>query len=138
MAKGVLCPRSASLETGCLLGHSVVQRQLWLMENEGVSRSEAYDKARKEFYDLRMQEDIERRIAAEEARATGAYFGKTYIEVGVELERKVLEEWKEKATQMATLKKGRLAAMSGVTETEDDAPAGTETLEVEAAESETA
>ncbi|TGZ83325.1 mitochondrial ribosomal protein, partial [Ascodesmis nigricans] len=88
-------------------GESVVQRQMWLMVNKGMSQTAAYDLARKEFYDLRMQEDIERRIASEEAQATGAYFGKTYIDVGVELEGKVLEDWKEKATKLAMMKKGR-------------------------------
>jgi small subunit ribosomal protein S23 len=95
---------------------SVIQRQVWLMENEGKSKMEAYDIARKEFYDLRMQEDIERRVAAEEARAVGANFGKSYIELGIELEEKALQQWKEKAIQLLQLKRGRQAAFSGASE----------------------
>jgi len=85
-------------------GESVVQRQMWLMENEktvgadgkeiSMSKSQAYDKARREFYAERLQEDIERRVAKEEAEATGAYFCKSMLEVGMELEDKVYEEWK--------------------------------------------
>jgi small subunit ribosomal protein S23 len=86
------------------------------MENEGKTKMEAYDIARKEFYDLRMQEDIERRVAAEEARAVGAKFGKSYIEIGIELEEKALQQWKEKAIQLLQLKRGRQAAFSGASE----------------------
>lgn len=81
---------------------------------------QAYDKARKEFYDLRMQEDIERRIATEEARATGAHFGKGYMDIGLELEAKALADWKTKAIELLTLKAGQRAAFSGGTEVEED------------------
>lgn len=64
-----------------------------------MTSSKAYDKARQEFYAIRHQEDIERRVAKEEALATGAYFGKSMLEVGMELEDKVYESWKEWATQ---------------------------------------
>jgi len=69
------------------------------MENEGMTKDEAYDMARREFYALRQQEDIERRIAAEEARMVGAYFGKSLLQVGVELEGKMWENWKAFATK---------------------------------------
>lgn len=74
----------------------MVQRQLWLREDDpALSAEKAYDMARKEFYDLRLQEDIERRIAVEEARACGATFGKTYLELGIEMEEKYLEQWRK-------------------------------------------
>ncbi|KAK7707071.1 mitochondrial ribosomal small subunit component [Diaporthe eres] len=77
-------------------GESVVQRQLWLMENrEGMSKEQAYDIARKELYDIRQQQDIERRVAQEEARMVGAYFGKSRLEVSMELENAVYEKWKK-------------------------------------------
>ncbi|RPB05093.1 mitochondrial ribosomal protein [Choiromyces venosus 120613-1] len=77
-------------------GESVVQRQLWLRGNDPEMTAEkAYDTARKEFYDLRLQEDIERRIAIEEARACGATFGKTYLELGIEMEERYLEQWRK-------------------------------------------
>ncbi|KOS18152.1 37S ribosomal protein S25 [Escovopsis weberi] len=91
-----------------LNGECVVQRQLWLMENglartnpetnevevEKVSRRKAYDMARQEFYRLRQAEDIERRVAVEEARHVGAYFGKTRLDVGMQLEDQEFENWK--------------------------------------------
>lgn len=98
--------------TGLIL-HRVVQRQLYLMENgipqyvqnqatgdmevinAPLTREEAYDMARKEFYAIRHQEDIERRVAAEEARMVGAYFGKSKLEVGMELENQTFEQWRE-------------------------------------------
>ncbi|KAK4166223.1 mitochondrial ribosomal protein S25-domain-containing protein [Cladorrhinum sp. PSN259] len=89
-----------------LSGESVVQRQLWLMQNGKMSRRAAYDKARKEFYDLRQSEEIESRIAVEEARMVGAYFGKTDLQVGMEMEDQTYNAWKKWAT-------GEIAAIEG-------------------------
>ncbi|KAM4060749.1 mitochondrial ribosomal protein [Hirsutella rhossiliensis] len=77
-----------------LSGECVVQRQLWLMQNEKLSKRKAYDLVRWDFYRLRQAEEIESRIALEEARYVGAYFGKTKLEVGMMLEDKEYENWK--------------------------------------------
>ncbi|KAF8535653.1 mitochondrial ribosomal protein S25-domain-containing protein [Trichophaea hybrida] len=103
-----------------LNGESVIQRQLWLMEQQGLSKDEAYDISRKEFYDLRMQEDIERRVASEEALAVGAKFGKSYLDIGIELEGRALDEWKAKALALLQLKRGRQAAFSGAAAEEEE------------------
>ncbi|KAL4809024.1 37S ribosomal protein S25, mitochondrial [Aspergillus unguis] len=85
-------------------GESVVQRQLWLLQNvPKMTKNDAYDIARREFYRLRLEEDIERRVAAEEAQATGANFGPTYLEVGMELENKEYENWKQWAKMEANI-----------------------------------
>lgn len=60
-----------------------------------MTKSRAYDIARREFYRLRLQEDIERRVAAEEAQATGATFGPTRLEIGMQLENQQHEIWKQ-------------------------------------------
>lgn len=76
-------------------GESVVQRQLWLLENEsGMTQKSAYDKARKEFYDLRHSEDIERRISREEALYVGARFGPGPNEWGMKIEDKMYASWR--------------------------------------------
>lgn len=77
----------------------------------GITSAQAYDQARKEFYDLRLQEDVERRVAKEEAMSTGAYFGKSALEIGMELEDKEYERWKEWAMKEVTLLEQRQAAM---------------------------
>lgn len=83
-----------------LSGECVVQRQLWRMHNvPGMTTDQAYDITRKEFYRLRHEEDVERRVAVEEARMVGSYFGKTYLQVGMELEDKEHERWKKWATK---------------------------------------
>ncbi|KAL1877598.1 hypothetical protein VTK73DRAFT_8507 [Phialemonium thermophilum] len=92
-SKGVRQPGMA------LSGECVVQRQLWLMEHGGKTKEQAYDQARKEFYQLRQEEEVERRIAQEEARMVGAYFGKTAMQVGMELEDKEFERWKNWAQE---------------------------------------
>ncbi|KAF7905041.1 uncharacterized protein EAF01_005562 [Botrytis porri] len=109
-----------------LTGESVVQRQLWLIHNTQMSNSEAYDIARKEFYALRQEEEIERRIAKEEAEYVGAYFHKGALEVGMELEDKSYEDWKAWATkEVEAANLQQQGAYTGVgTESEDAALLG--------------
>ncbi|KAJ3569553.1 hypothetical protein NPX13_g6040 [Xylaria arbuscula] len=79
-----------------LCGESVVQRQLWMMHNvEGMTTEKTYDIVRKEFYTLRHEEDVERRIAKEEAMKMGAYFGKNSMQVSMELEDQQYENWRK-------------------------------------------
>lgn len=59
-----------------------------------MTSTKAYDIARGEFYALRHEEDVERRVAKEEALSTGAYFGKSILEIGMELEDRSYEDWK--------------------------------------------
>lgn len=73
-----------------------------------MSKEGAYDQARKEFYLLRQREEIEQRIAVEEARMVGAYFGKSLIRVGMELEDKAYEKWKSWAADQ--IQKAKVAA----------------------------
>ncbi|KAF3907336.1 hypothetical protein ABW20_dc0105908 [Dactylellina cionopaga] len=94
-------------------GESVIRRQMWLMENEGLFKKAAYDLARREFYRLRMRSDIERRIAIEEARSVGAFFGKTHLQVGLELEGRVLAAWRIKAQEAVARKQQRIEAIVG-------------------------
>ncbi|KAH8677938.1 37S ribosomal protein S25 [Xylariales sp. PMI_506] len=83
-----------------LSGESVVQRQLWRMHNiPGMSKEEAYDLTRKEFYRLRQEEEIEKRVAKEEARMVGAYFGQGYLQIGMQLENLEHERWKKWAAK---------------------------------------
>lgn len=78
-----------------LNGESVVQRQSWLMRKAGLTEAAAYDKARKELYKTRHAREIESRIAKEEARAYGAFFGKSALEVGMDLEDVQYANWVE-------------------------------------------
>ncbi len=71
------------------------------MEAEGLSKQRAYDRARKEFYKLRQQEEIQRRIAVEEAR--------------------MYEKWKKWATdEIAALESERSAAYANVVDMAED------------------
>lgn len=109
----------------------MVQRQLWLIESKGLESNVAYDIARKEFYDLRHEEELEKRVAKEEASYVGAYFGKGVLEVGMELEDQTYESWKEWATQeVEAMDRQRDAAYTGIgTAVEEDQLAGDPALE---------
>ena len=86
-----------------------------------MTTAKAYDQARHEFYHERLQEDVERRVVREEALATGAYFGKSWLQIGMELEDKEFERWKEWATRQIAQKQQLDAAV--YTGTENDAMA---------------
>lgn len=103
------------------------------MPDPNMTPARAYDQARKEFYDLRLQQDIERRVAKEEAMATGAYFGKTTLQIGMELEDKIFEEWKAWATKEAIQTEQRSAAMYTGLDNESAALPSSSDRELEAA-----
>ncbi|KAI9829206.1 MAG: mitochondrial ribosomal small subunit component [Phylliscum demangeonii] len=108
-----------------ITGESVVQRQLWLMENEpGMSKAEAYDRARHEFYVYRHEEDVERRVAQEEATFTGATFGPSRLAIGMELENQVFEGWKAWAIQQSSEQRLTMNAFYSGDATAAASPAG--------------
>jgi len=103
------------LEGSGLTACSVVQRQAWLMSNKGYTKMKAYDQARKEHYEDRQQQEIEARVAREEALHYGATFGKSAIEVGMELENAEFDRWKVWAGEQVTLmEQAKAAAYTGV------------------------
>lgn len=85
-----------------------------------MNRKEAYDQARKEFYAFRHREDIQRRVAREEALNTGAYFGPSQIDIGIQLEGTAFEDWKQWAQEESLRKRQEAAAM--YTDLEKDKP----------------
>jgi small subunit ribosomal protein S23 len=76
--------------------------------------TKAYDIARRKFYKLRHQEDVERRVAEEEATWTGAYFGPTLTERGMEMENEVYNRWKAWAEEETALYTQRSNSMLGI------------------------
>lgn len=95
----------------------MVQRQLWLLNNvPDMTKTAAYDIARREFYRLRLRQEIEQRVAAEEAEATGAVFGPRMLDVSMALEGKVFENWKAWAKTQAQILDQKTAAFVGAPE----------------------
>ncbi|EGP83011.1 uncharacterized protein MYCGRDRAFT_50818 [Zymoseptoria tritici IPO323] len=79
--------------------HSVVQRQQHLMKAESLPAAKAYDRARKELYRARHFREVQQRVAREEALAQGAYFGPGPLQIGMQIEDKMYENWKEWAVK---------------------------------------
>lgn len=95
-------------------GESVVQRTLYLLKHEAETYPQtnwvaAYDQARNEFYRLRMREEVQLKVAAEEARMFGAVFGQSYIDFGVEQEQAVIDEWMVEATEASKAKRANVS-----------------------------
>jgi small subunit ribosomal protein S23 len=60
---------------------------------------------------MRLQEEVERRVAKEEAISTGAYFGPSILDIGMQLEDKEYENWKAWAQKEVEMFEQRNAAM---------------------------
>ena len=79
-----------------------------------LSHDLCYDIARKEFYAHRHYEDVERKVAQEEARATGAYFSMSPNDIAAELESQKYENWKAWASkEIEKAKQEQGSAMGG-------------------------
>lgn len=91
---------------------------------------QAYDVTRREFYRLRQQEEVEKRVALEEARYVGAYFGKNRLEIGMHLEDLEFEKWKVWAAKEVADREARAKAGVETFDIEEDAD-GEEALELD-------
>lgn len=97
-----------------LSGESVVQRQLWLLENiPDITLAQSYDVARKEFYELRRRDETRNRIAAEEAQHMGAQFGMSWNKVGMKIEDGVYNEWEAWGRDRLIEQLAKTAALAG-------------------------
>lgn len=94
-----------------LSGENCVQRTLWLLQNiPDITWDAAYTIARKEFYKARLKEDVERRIAPEEATHYGAKFGPNILEKSIRHEDAAYENWRRWAKREQQM---RLQARAG-------------------------
>lgn len=93
------------------------------MHAGGMTREQAYDSARRAFYALRHKEDVERRVAQEEARMVGAYFGANAIQANMHQEDQAYEWWKKwaarQSTKMDALAASRMTVGFGADEGQD-------------------
>lgn len=98
-------------------GESVVQRTLWLMKNESnLTPFEAYDKARFEFYKLRMSEEMESHVAKEESSMYGGIIGSTNVNWNLSKEQEYIDIWTqiaEERTQVMEANMNRSSAPVG-------------------------
>ena len=97
---------------------------MWIRQQDpSISKAAAYDMARKEFYEHRLLQDTERRVAREEALHHGARFGPSLMEIGMHLEDKEYERWRQWAVKEAEVMEQRAAAVYTGTESGDIADA---------------
>lgn len=97
-----------------LSGESVVQRQLWLLQNTpDITVPQAYDIARREFYVLRRQEHIRSKVMREEASHNHAHMAKSVLQWSLELENKQYDDWEAWARSQVADMTQRNAAMGG-------------------------
>ena len=97
-----------------LSGESVIQRQLYLLENTpDITREESYDIARREFYILRRQQATRRRVAKEESLHMGATPEVGPLTWGMKVENKQYDDWERWARGQIMDAIARNAAFSG-------------------------
>lgn len=99
-----------------LSGESVVQRQLYLLQNvPEMTIPQSYDIVRQEFYTLRRAEETKRRIAVEEAEHMGAVFNKTANQWSLEIENKMYNDWERWSKEQHLDQMARNSAAAGET-----------------------
>lgn len=88
------------------------------------SKAAAYDMARKEFYAVRRKQEVDQRVAREEALAVGAIFGPSALEFGMHLEDRAWDKFRRNAGKhLDTQESQRISAaqgMGGDSEAEED------------------
>lgn len=93
-------------------GESVVQRTLWLLQNnkEGKPSTlvEAYDQARFEFYQLRMADEMESAVSREESTMFGAHFSSTNLQWGLAQEQEAIDRWVKSGDRKTKLKEAQM------------------------------
>ncbi|KAL6449466.1 RSM25 37S ribosomal protein S25 [Candida maltosa Xu316] len=99
-------------------GESVVQRTLWFLTNSKNNNhnNEAYDKARFEYYRLRMSEEMESHVAREESTMYGGIFVNTNIKWNLGKEQEYIDDWTviaQERTQVMEANMNRSAAPAG-------------------------
>ncbi|KAG9294212.1 hypothetical protein G9A89_021571 [Geosiphon pyriformis] len=75
-----------------ITGESVIQYQFYLMMHEGLNEQEAYAIACNEFYAIRARQEVEERVAEEQALAFGAVRPNSEVEKAMWKEHKVLRK----------------------------------------------
>lgn len=123
-------------------GESVVQRTLWLLKNkESNTLFEAYDKARFEFYRLRMEEEMSSTVSREESAMHGAVFPTSNLTWGVQQEQEYVDVWAKLGSEQTKIyeaqRGGKVNGSMGNDEVVEtklsvwEAGVETETLEIE-------
>ncbi|KAG7666101.1 RSM25 [[Candida] subhashii] len=80
-------------------GECVVQRTLYILKNEvdkdgnKYSLFDAYDKARFEYYKLRMREEMESHVAREESTMYGGIHVNSVMDAGLKHEQEAIDRW---------------------------------------------
>lgn len=101
-------------------GESVVQRTIHLLKTNSEQLKsalfEAYDKARFEFYQLRMQEEMNSAVSREESTMYGGIFASTHVDWGVKQEQEYIDAWAivaQEKTKIAKANEGKNDASMG-------------------------
>lgn len=104
---------------------SVVQRTLYLVLNEDLSILQLYDKARFEFYRLKIDADIEQSVSKEELLMSGALFEPSMIQKGFDLELKYLDKWRDQAVLLTLELDARMSRSYGKANLDSEEPSAT-------------
>jgi small subunit ribosomal protein S23 len=84
-------------------GESVVQRTLYLIQNESKTLKDAYDQSRFEFYRVRIEQEIQEQVSREENEMFGSVYNAGPIAYGVHQEQNVIEKWKQEALEISQI-----------------------------------
>lgn len=106
-------------------GESVIQRTLWLLNNNQVNDLEqCYDQARFEFYKLRMEEELQSSISKEESSMYGAIYTNSNLNHGIQQEQIFIDQWADIASDRTKVRRANMSSRNstGTGNTEELGP----------------
>ncbi len=93
-------------------GESVVQRTLYLVKVENMPLYNAYEQSKYEYYRLKIADETESSVTAEQSEMFGAVYNKSAIEYGFDKEMAVLSKWKKDAIALTKVIEAKRANSS--------------------------
>lgn len=96
-------------------GESVVQRSIHLIESQGKSILDAYEQSKFEYYQLKIQDEIDMNVSREQGEMFGAVYPQTHNERGILAEDEVIAKWKSDSEQLTEVLKAKMSDSGAAT-----------------------
>ncbi|KAH3665979.1 hypothetical protein OGAPHI_004168 [Ogataea philodendri] len=109
-------------------GESVVQRTMYIIKNENLTLTEAYEKAKFEYYRLKIENETEMNVVREEHEMYGAVYQKSLLEQGFDKETEFIQKWKVRALDETKIVEAKSSNQISELGADEDAPIDEEAI----------
>lgn len=110
-------------------GESVVQRSIYLIESQDKSILDAYEQSKFEYYQLKIQDEIDSNVAREQGEMFGSVYPQTHNEKGILAEDAIIAKWKVDSEHLTEVLKAKMSDSGAATVDSAEALENTELTE---------